>query len=154
MTVEQMREFVGLVNNGLDAHGQPHPQLSAFNNAIKKAVPQGTTAPSKIDDILAAGRKYMKSSRFRLLAAGAVVSGILSQVVAQQVNVLDVASKSGHYKRAMAALQDGDLDRARRLLLGDGDSLYMEILLRVGAHAALNFKAAMEKVFAEAHEGG
>jgi hypothetical protein len=103
-----------------------------------------------MEDILTAGRKYMKTSRFRLLAAGAVISGVLSEVVEQQVNLLDVASTSGHYRRAMQALQDGDLDRARTLLIGDSDSLYMEILTRVGAHAALNFKKAMESVFESA----
>jgi hypothetical protein len=150
MTVAQMEEFISLINRGLDASGKPDRRIAAFNNAIRKALPKGTAAPRKMEDILAAGRKYLKSSRFRLLAAGAVVSGVLSEVVAQQVNVLDVASKSGHYKRAMQALQDGDLDRAQRLLVGDRDSLYMEILVRVGAHAALNFKTAMEMVFESA----
>jgi hypothetical protein len=92
----------------------------------------------------------MKHPRFKLLVAGAVISGLLGDVVAQQADVLDVASKSGHYQRAMQALQDGDLARARALLVGDRDSLYMEILTRVGAHAALNFKTAMEKVFESA----
>ena len=38
--------------------------------------------PSKMDEVLAAGRKYMKTSRFRLLAIGAVLSGILGEAVA------------------------------------------------------------------------
>src|SRR6202021_1691895 len=116
MTKEQMRDFVGLVENGLDAKGKPHPEIGPFNRAIKKMVPKGTSAPTKMDDVLAAGRKYMKTSRFRLLAAGAVLSGVLSDAVAAQVQSLDVMSDSGHYKQAIKALQDGDLDRAHRLL--------------------------------------
>ena len=150
MTVAQMEEFTSLIVRGLDASGEPDRRIGAFNKAIRKALPKGTAAPKKMKDILAAGRKYLKSSRFRLLAAGAVVSGVLSEVVAQQANVLDVASKSGHYKRAMQALQDGDLARAHGLLTGDRDSLYMEILVRVGAQAALNFKTAMDKMFESA----
>jgi hypothetical protein len=152
MTANQMQEFVQLINSGRNASGKPDPRIAAFNKAIRKALPKGTKAPSTMDEILAAGRKYMKSSRFRLLAAGAVVAGVLSEVVNQQVKVLDVASTSGHYKRAMLALQDGDLARAHALLLGDQDSLYMEILGRVGALAALNFKKAIEKVFESARD--
>jgi hypothetical protein len=152
MTPEQMEEFIDLINNGLDAFGEPHPQIAAFNNAIRKALPKGTSVPKKMEDIIAAGRKYMKHPRFKLLVAGAVISGLLGDVVAQQADVLDVASKSGHYGRAMQALQDGDLARAHALLVGDRDSLYMEILARVGAHAALNFKAAMDKVFESARD--
>jgi hypothetical protein len=152
MTVEQMQEFINLVDNGLDAFGAPHAQIAAFNNAIKRAIPNRSNVPKRVEDIIAAGRKYMKHPRFRLLVAGAIVSGLLSDIVAQQVDVLDVAAQSGHYKRAMQALDDGDLAQARRLLVGDRESLYMEILVRVGAHAALNFKAAMEKVFAAAHD--
>jgi hypothetical protein len=57
-------------------------------------LPKGTGTSSKLEDVLAAGRKYMKHSRFRLLAAGAVVSGILGEVVAAQAKVLHVAAKS------------------------------------------------------------
>ncbi len=150
MTAAQMEEFVGLIENGLGADGKPHDFIGPYNKAIKGMLPKGTVRTSKLDDILAAGRKYMKHSRFRLLAAGAVVSGILGEVVAQQVKVLNVASSSGHYRQALRALQDGDLTKARNLLIGDHDSLYHEILAQVGAHAALNFKATVERVFANA----
>ena len=73
-------------------------------------------------------------------------------MVAQQVKVLSVALSSGFYRQAVKALQDGDLTKARNLLIGDHDSLYHEILGQVGAHAALNFKAAMERVFANAQK--
>jgi hypothetical protein len=81
-----------------------------------------------------------------------VISGLLGDVVAQQADVLSLAATSGHYRRAMQALQDGDLARAHALLVGDRDSLYMEILTQVGAHAALNFKVAIEKVFESARD--
>ncbi len=89
----------------------------------------------------------MKHPRFRLLAMGAVLSGILSEAITAQANILDVAATSGHYRRAVEALQDGDIAKAHHLLTGDGDSLYMEIMGRVGAHAALDFKEAMDKAF-------
>lgn len=152
MTVEQMQEFIGLIDSGLDASGKAHPKIAAFNDAIRKAIPKGTSSPKKVEDIITAGRKYMKHPRFKLLVAGTIISGVLGDFVAQQTEVLDVASKSGHYRRALLALQDGDLARAHRLLTGDRDSLYMEILAKVGAHAALNFKAAMEKVFESARD--
>lgn len=152
MTPEQMEEFVELINKGLDAFGEDHPRIATFNDAIRKAIPIGTSSPKKIEDIITAGRKYMKHPRFKLLVAGAVISGLLGDVVAQQADALNVAAKSGHYRRAMLALQDGDLARAHALLTGDRDSLYMEILAQVGAHAALNFKAAMEKVFESARD--
>jgi hypothetical protein len=150
MTPAQMEEFTNLIENGLGANGQPHDFIGPYNRAIKGMLRKGTVRPSKLDDIMAAGRKYMKHSRFRLLAAGAVVSGILGEVIAQQVKLLSVASSSGLYRKALKALQDGDLSKARNLLIGDHDSLYHEILGQVGAHAALNFKAAVEKVFANA----
>jgi hypothetical protein len=152
MTLQQMQEFVSLIDSGLDAHGKAHPRIAAFNNAVKKAVRKGTVVPKRIEDILAAGRKFMKTRRFRLLAAGAIISSFLGEVVKQHVDLLDVVSKSGHYKRAMEALEAGDLARAHSLLVGDRDSLYLEILTRVGAQAALNFKTAMEKVFAAARD--
>ena len=68
------------------------------------------------------------------------------------MKVLEVASNSGHYRRAIKAQQDGDLNKARNHLIGDHDSLYHEILGKVGAHAALNFKKAMERVFAMAKD--
>ena len=147
MTKEQMAEFIDLIKSGRGANGKPNGVIGKFNGAIKSMVPKGSSAPTKMDDILVAGRKYMKTQRFRLLAAAAVLSGFLSDAVAAQVQSLDVMSDSGHYKRAIKALQDGDLDRAHRLLTGDADSLYMEILHKVGPHAALTFKHDMDKEF-------
>ncbi len=147
----QMKRFSDLMENGLDAGGKPHRIIGEYNGAIKKMLPKGAIGKStKFEDVLAAGRKYMKHSRFRLLAAGAVVSGILGEVVAAQVSALEVAADSGYYKRALHELQNGNLDKARRLLLADDQSLYAEILGHVGAHAALNFRRAMEKVFEDA----
>jgi hypothetical protein len=151
MTAEQMEEFVSLINNGLGANGKAHDEIAAFNKAIRATLPKGATASSKMEDILAAGRKYMKTSRFRLLAAGAVVSGLLGELLQKHVDALNVAAKSKHYQRALRALQDGDVAKAHALLTGDRDSLYMEILLQVGFQAAANFKIAMDKVFETAH---
>ena len=100
-----------------------------------------------MEDVLAAGRKYMKTRRFRLLAAGAVLSGFLSDAVAAQIKSLDVMSDSGHYQQAIKALQDGDLDRAHWLLTGDKNSLYTEIMDRVDVYAALRFKKKMDEEF-------
>ena len=152
MTPKQMEEFIGLINNGLDALGEPHPKIAAFNKAIKAAVPKVAAAPSKIEDIIAAGRKYMKTSRFRLLAAGALVSGLLGEVLQQHVNGLEVAATSKYYKGALQALQGGDLNRAQALLIGGRDSLYLELLSKVGAHAAMTFQHEMENVFAGARK--
>ncbi|MBI2823622.1 MAG: hypothetical protein HYX69_02900 [Planctomycetia bacterium] len=150
MTAEQMEEFGDLMKSGAKASGKPHPQIGAFNSAIKAQVAKGTAPPSTMDDILAAGRKYLKHPRFQILAAGAVISGVLGEVVAQQVKVLQVAAHSGHYERALRALTNGDLDRAQRLLIGDDQSLYVEIQDRVGFHAAEHFKIAMRRAFANA----
>jgi hypothetical protein len=147
MTKEQMRDFIGLIENGLDTHGEPHPVIGPFNRAVKSMVPKGTSTPTKMDDIVAAGRKYMKTQRFRLLAAGAVLSGFLSDAVAAQVQSLDVTSESGHFKRAIKALQDGDLNLARQQLIGDSNSLYTEIMDKVNPHAAYRFKKKMEQEF-------
>ena len=46
-------------------------------------VPKGTKPPTTMDEIMAAGHKHTKHSRFKLLAAGSVVSGILGEVVNQ-----------------------------------------------------------------------
>jgi hypothetical protein len=89
----------------------------------------------------------MKHPRFRLLAMGAVLAGILSETVTAASNVLEVAATTGHYRRAVDALQQGDIRKAHALLTGDRDSLYMEIMDRVGGHAALNFKTAVDKAF-------
>lgn len=151
MTGAQMKEFAELMENGLDANGEAHPFIGRYNKAIKGMVPSSRKV-NKIDEVLAAGRKYMKNSRFRVLAAGAVVSGILDEVVAAQVKVLEVAATSGHYERALRELENGNLDKAQRFLVGDGQSLYTEILGQVGAQAALNFKQAMEEVFVDASQ--
>ncbi|MGD9721838.1 MAG: hypothetical protein AB7O59_11040 [Pirellulales bacterium] len=150
MTVEQMQDFIDLINSGRGANGTPHPQIAAFNNAIKRMVPKDIKVPKKVEDILAAGRKYMKHPRFRVFVAAAVISGVLSEAILKTTQLADLAGKSGHYRRAIKALEDGDLDRAKRLLIGDDDSLYMEILLRLDAKAALDFKKAIEKVFESA----
>ncbi len=89
----------------------------------KKALPKGPTRSTKMDDILAAGRKYMKTSRFRLLAVGAVATGLVGEMLQKHVDALEVAGKSGHYRRAMQALQQGDIAKAHALLTGNRDSL-------------------------------
>ncbi len=153
MTVKQMEEFIGLINNGLGANGQAHDVIAAFNKGIREALPKGPAPSSKMEDILAAGRKYMKTSRFRLLALGAAAAGLVGDMLQKHVDALEVASKSGHYQRALRALEQGDLTKAHALLTGDGDSLYTELLARVGFQAATNFRIAMDKVFEMAHEG-
>jgi hypothetical protein len=147
MTKEQMEQFIGLIKNGRGADGKPHTLIGQFNRAIKSAVPKGTAVPTKMDDILAAGRKYLKHPRFRLLAAAAILSGVLSDAVASQVQSLDVTSESGHYKKAIQALHDGNLDRAYRLLTDDKNSLYTEIMDKVSPLAALRFKQKMDEEF-------
>jgi hypothetical protein len=52
----------------------------------------------------------------------------------------------------MRALEQGDIAKAHALMTGDGDSLYSEILVKVGFQAATNFRIAMDKVFEIAHE--
>lgn len=151
MTAAQMKRFSDLMQNGLDANGKPHPTIGSYNKAIKGMRPKGSVRKmNKLDDVLAAGRKYTKHARYRFLAAGAVVSGILGETVAAQAKILDVAANSGHYERALREPQNGNLDKAERLLIDDDRSLYAEILDRAGAHAALHFKRAMQKVFADA----
>jgi hypothetical protein len=147
MTPKDMAEFTDLIKSGRGANGKPNKVIASFNKAIKGIVPKGTKPLTSMDEIMAAGAKRMKHSRFKLLAAGAVISGVLGEVIGQQVNVLDVAANSGHYRRALKALEEGDLSKAQSLLIGDGNSLYHEILGQVGAHAALNFKKTMERVF-------
>ena len=153
MTAKDMEEFVGLINNGLGANGQAHDEIAAFNKAIRDALPKGPAASSKMEDILAAGRKYMKTSRFRLLAVGAAAAGLVGDMLQKHVDALEVAGESGHYRRAMRALEQGDVAKAHALLTGDGNSLYSELLVKVGFQAATNFRIAMDKVFEMAHEG-
>ena len=152
MTVEQMQDFIGLVNKGLDASGEPHPQIAAFNNAIKKAVAGGAKVPKKTEDILAAGRRYMKHSRFKVVALAAFLGGLLSEALGQSVQSLEVAATSSHYRRALKALQNGDLGTAQLSLIGESKSLYTEILDRVGHTAAADFKSAVIKAFRSAAE--
>ncbi len=106
-----------------------------------------------MEDIIAAGKKYMKQSRFRLMAMGAVLSSVLGEAVSAGTSALQVASETKHFPQAIEALQDGDIDKARRLLTGDRDSLYTEILTRIGPLSALNFKKAMDEVFEWARSG-
>ncbi len=107
----------------------------------------GPKPASKIDDVLAAGRKYMKQRWFKMLAAGAVLSNVVGEVVASEIKGLHVVADSPYYKRALGALQAGDIATAHRLLTDDSDSLYLEINGRVGATAALNFKKRMDDAF-------
>jgi len=150
MTAAQMEEFVGLMEKGLGANGEPNPVIGAFNGAVNAMVPKGTKAPTTMEEILAAGRKYMKNPRFQTLAAVAVISGVLGEVINQQTKILEVTANSRLYQAALRALAEGDLARAHGLLTGARDSLYTEILTQVGAHAALNFKTAMDHVFTSA----
>jgi hypothetical protein len=152
MTAKEMEEFIGLINNGLGANGEPNKEIADFNNAIRKALPTGTSRSTKMEDVLAAGRKYMRTSRFRLLATGAMAAGLVGDMLQKHVDALEVAGKSGHYRRAMRALEQGDIAKAHALMTGDGDSLYSEILVKVGFQAATNFRIAMNKVFEIAHE--
>ncbi len=105
-----------------------------------------------MDDIVAAGRKYLKRTRYRNLAIGAVVSGLLGDALAAHVDALEVAANSRYYREAIKAPNEGDLDRAYRLLTADGHSLYSEILHHGGASsvAALNFKTKVDNAFVQA----
>ncbi len=150
MTTAQMKRFVELVENGLGANGEPHDYIGRYNQAIKGLLPKGRKPATSLEQVLDAGKKYMKHARYRYLAAGAVVSGVLGETVAAQAKILDVAATSGHYERALRELRNGNLDHAQRLLLDDNHSLYAEILDRAGAHAALHFKRTMQQVFADA----
>jgi hypothetical protein len=60
---------------------------------------------------------------------------------------LEITANSRKYQAALKALQQGDLARAHNLLTGAGDSLYNEIVEKVGAHAGLNFKTAIDQIF-------
>jgi hypothetical protein len=145
MSGKDMEKFAGLIQEGKDAAGKEHPQIKAFNDAIKKDVKSCPTGNYK--DIVDAGRRIMKSPRFFNLGVGAALAHLLSESVSAQAQVLDVTASSGHYSRAMNALAQGDLATAQRLLTGGQNSLYMEILTKVGAQAALNFKNAMDDKF-------
>lgn len=147
MTGAQMEDFVGKIENGLGANGKAHPAIGAYNKGVKAIVRPDAAPPTTMQEVLAAGKKYKTHSRFTKLVGGAIVSTVLFQILAQQADAMEVAASSGHYRQALAALEDGDLDRARRLLTDETTSLYIEILLQVGAHAALNYKSAMEAVF-------
>ena len=134
------------MRNGLDINGHSHSVIAPYNDGIKKLLPKNApTKSSAIDDVIAAGRKYMKQGRFRMLAAGTVVSGVLGEAVAAQAKILQVATDSGYYRRAVRELQNGNLDKRKSLLIGDDQSLYAEILDKVGPHAAIHYKRAMEK---------
>jgi len=75
---------------------------------------------------------------------------VLSEVIQQQVKILEVTAGSHYYRRAVQSLEEGDVAKAHQLLTGAQDSLYVELVTRAGAHAALNFKTAMDKAFATA----
>ncbi len=150
MTGRQMKKFADRIERRIGANGEEHEIIKRYNTKIKELVKKGAETANKYDDVLAAGQKYMKHARYRFLAAGAVLSGVLGEAVAAEAKILDVAAKTGHYERAIGALQRGDLNEARKQLLDDADSLYAEILVQVGAHAALNYKRAMEKAFEDA----
>lgn len=87
-----------------------------------------------------------------MLAVGAMAAGLVGDALQKHVDALEVAGKSGHYRRAMRALEQGDIAKAHALMTGDADSLYLEILVKVGLQAATNFRIAMNKVFEIAHE--
>jgi hypothetical protein len=147
MTKEQMKQFAEYMEKGLDARGNPHEVIGSYNNAIKKMLPKGAAGTSsKMDDVLAAGRKYMKHRGFQSIAAAAVLSNVVGEVVAGEIKGLQVMADSSYYKNALAALQRGDIGKAQNLLTGD-DSLYTEIITRVGATAALNFKRRIDEAF-------
>ena len=152
MSVEQMQDFIGLINKGLRANGKVHEEITAFNNAIRATVVDAAKVPTKTEDILASGRRYMKHPRFKLLAAGAIASGLLAEALGQSVEALKVAANSPHYRRALETLQAGDLAKAQRSLIGEDNSLYAEIQHRVSPHAALHFKDQVLKVFKAAAE--
>ena len=148
MTVAQMEKFTDLMKRGIDIKGKAHPRIGLHNKAIKGMLPKGSVdGARKLDDVLAAGRKYMKYRGFQVIAAAAVLSNILGEVVASEIKGLHVMAQSSYYKRAIRALQMGNIAQAQTLLTDDRDSLYMEINARVGATAALNFKRRMDEAF-------
>jgi hypothetical protein len=147
LTGKEMEEFAKLLSEGKGASGAVNNEIKAFNDAIKATVKPGVKVPTKYDDIVEAGKKYMKNGRFRSLVMGGVLAGLLTEAVATQVKVLEVTAKSGHYKRAIEALEDGNIAYARSLLVSTNDSLYMEINAKVNATAAGNFRMLADKLF-------
>jgi hypothetical protein len=149
MTVEQMRQFVDYVENGLGGNGKSHHRIRMFNLGIKKMVKKGVVVPKSIKDILALGKRQISARGFKLIAAAAVLSGMIGDAIADEVKMLDIASENRHFLDAIAALERGDLADAQNLLVGDTDSFVVDLAGHVNAAAILNFIKVMEKAFAE-----
>ncbi|MGQ0636860.1 MAG: hypothetical protein ACT4QC_19810 [Planctomycetaceae bacterium] len=159
MTAEQMEELVGLIKDGKGAYGQELPKIADFNRGVRERVIPGFRQPKTMEEVLALGRKIAKQRAFRLMIAGAAVSFGVGELVAQEIGMLNVAANSNNYRKAIAALDRGDLNMAQKHLTDDPDSLYIEIAERVSATAALNFKGAIDRAFENARaiqddEGG
>lgn len=150
MTARQMEKFAARIMNGLDAKGKPHPVIGPFNEGIKASVKTGVVPPKAMADVLKNGAKQMKLRGFQMLAAGVVISGMANQLVADEVAIANVAARSSNFKQAIVALQTGDLDEAQRLMVGDRDSFFHELIGKVSHLSALNFQRRMEKIFSEA----
>jgi len=57
-----------------------------------------------------------------------LVSVIAGALVTDFAKAADTAASSHNYRKAVKHLQQGELDRATRRLIGDGDSLYIELV--------------------------
>ncbi|MGD9648021.1 MAG: RHS repeat-associated core domain-containing protein [Pirellulales bacterium] len=151
LTGQEMKKFVELIRQGKGANGQQHAQISAFNNAISQQI-KTPAKPGKFQEIVELGKKYMQTSRFKLLATAAVLLGALADAAVSHAQILTCTAKSHNYRLALEALERGDLTTARARLIGENDSLYWDIFEGAGAHPALNFQKAIEAAFERAKE--
>ena len=150
MNGDQMLDFSEKMRNGLDHKGNPHPDLTAFNNGIdaerqsylKGSKGRGLHGGRGKADYLQRGASYRARANFIKLAVGAAGASVLGAVVQQTVGALDVASKSENYRRGMEALAEGDLAAADGYFWNNpNNSFYLDLLGEGLGHAALIFKA-------------
>jgi len=144
----QMAKFFDLLEDGKGADGKHNTSIKTYVDGIKSR--GGNLSRGSYEEVMKRGRALAGNSRYRSIVAGAVIGGLLTEMLSQHVKAIEVASKTNHLRDATAALQRGELILAEDILIGDGDSLYWKLMESKETFlAAQQFQISIKGLFAD-----
>jgi len=155
----QVAEFDDLLRSGKGANGRENEIIFKYNKGLQKVIIGGYKPRPSVQDVVKKGFAIGKQQRYRDFLKGAVILVALNELLPRQAGAGEIIAKSRHLPDALNALERGDLVEAERLLVGQNDSLYMELLAAKGANlmsgnVASAFYLAVRKLFSDPGLGG
>jgi hypothetical protein len=162
---EKMNEFLDNLTHGKGANGAANDVIGDFNEAVlQKAAKAGKAVEdagkrtlADIDDVIARG-KANSNYWYKRIAGGFLAAGLTS-ILSENAKAGQAALASPHLQNAIIELEQGNIEKARALVLGtqdgavqggNGTNSVMEDIQKSGVSAAAYLSA--EKAFLKLFE--